>query len=253
MYLSSFSSPLSPIINLIKTRLELGKSFERLSSGMKINRASDDPAGLVISEKMRARIGEISQLIRNIEYQNNKYATAESGLAAMQVNLQEIRDIALAASDDGIVTGEMRAAYQSIVNRNIEGYNNIIRNTNLGTQPLLNGAEGSVADINEFDHLDITDPAGARQAIETIDSKINEILTIRADIGGKQKYQFGSQKSNLQTELINLTEAESTIRDTDMAREYANMISKEIKLKAGMSLLAHRNLLSGFIVDLIAR
>ncbi|UCE66559.1 MAG: flagellin [Candidatus Zixiibacteriota bacterium] len=253
MLFSSFTNSLAPINNLINTKLELGKSYEKLSSGMKINRASDDPAGLVISEKMRSRIAEISQLIRNIEYQNNKYTVAESGLASMQVNLQEIRDVALAASDEGVVTDDMRAAYQTIVNRNIEGFNNIIKNTSFGTQTLLNGAEGSVADIDELDNLDISDPEQARQAVNLIDEKIDEILSLRGEIGAKQKYQFGSQKSNLQTEFINLTGAESSIRDTDMAREYAHMVSYEIKLKAGMSLLAHRNRLSGFLVNILAR
>ncbi|UCC79998.1 MAG: flagellin [Candidatus Zixiibacteriota bacterium] len=253
MIYSSHTNSLRHITDLIKAKLELGKSFEKLSSGMKINRASDDPAGLVISEQMRARIGEISQLIRNIEYQNNKYTVAESGLAAMQVNLQEIRNVALAASDEGAVTDDMRTAYQTVVNRNIEGFNNIIKNTSFGTQALLDGSEGSVADIKELDNLDITDPEQARLAVGIIDEKINEILNLRGEIGAKQKYQFGSQKSNLQTELINLTAAESSIRDTDMAREYANMVSYEIKLKAGMSLLAHRHLLSGFLVNIIAR
>ncbi len=253
MFLRSFTNSLAPITNLIKTKLELGKSYEKLSSGMKINRASDDPAGLVISEKMRSRISEISQLIRNIEFQNNKYTVAESGLATMQVNLQEMRDVALAASNEGAVTDDMRGAYQTIVNRNIEGFNNTINNIGFGTQILLDGSAGSVADIEELARLDITDPAKAQQAIETIDEKIDEILSVRGEIGAKQKYQFGSQKSNLQTELINLTAAESSIRDTDMAREYANMVSYEIKLKAGMSLLAHRNLLSGFLVNIIAR
>ena len=253
MIFNSLTNSLAPITNLIKTKLELGKSYEKLSSGMRINRASDDPAGLVISEKMRSRIAEISQLIRNIEYQNNKYNVAEGGLATMQVNLQEIRDVALAASDEGAVTDDMRSAYQNIVNRNIEGFNNIIENAGFGTQSLLNGAEGSVADIDELENLDITDPEQARQVVDIIDNKIDEILNLRGEIGAKQKYQFGSQKSNLQTELINLIGAESSIRDTDMAREYVNMVSYEIKLKAGMSLLAHRNLLSGFLVNIIAR
>ena len=171
----------------------------------------------------------------------------------MQVNLQEIRDVALAASDEGAVTDDMRSAYQNIVDRNIEGFNNLIKNTSFGTQVLLNGSEGSVADINKLDHLDITDPEEARRVVNIIDEKIDEILNLRGEMGAKQKYQFGSQKSNLQTELINLTAAESSIRDTDMAREYVNMVSYEIKLKAGMSLLAHRNLLSGFLVNIIAR
>jgi flagellin len=253
VYYYSLTNSLIPITNLIKTKLELTRSYEKLSSGMRINKASDDPAGLVISEQMRSRIAEISQLVKNLEYQNNKYNVAESGLAAMQVNLQEIRSIALAASDDGAVTDDMRKAYQTIVDRNIESFNRIIENTSFGTQSLLDGSEGAVANIDEFSNLDISDPNKAQQAIETIDNRIDEILNTRAEIGATQKYQFQSQKSNLQTELINLTAAESRIRDTDMAREIVNMITHEIKLKAGMSLLAHRNLLSGFLVNIMAK
>ena len=253
MFSNSNINSLSSVFNLMKTKYELAKSYEKLSSGMKINRASDDPAGLVISEQMRSRISEISQLIKNLEYQNNKFNVAEGGLAAMQVNLQQIRDVALAASDDAVVTDEMRRAYQNIADRNIEGLNNIIRTTSYGTQTILNGAEGAVADIDQLSRIDISDPESARRAVEQIDSKMDEILTIRADIGAKQKFQIGSSQSNLQTELLNLTASESSIRDTDMAREYANMISYEIRLKAGMSLLAHRSVISRSIINIIAR
>ncbi len=253
MLLSSFSNSLGPINNLINTKLELGKAFEKLSSGQRINRASDDPAGLVISEIMRSQIAGIAQQIRNMEYQNNKYATAEGSLATMQLNLQEMRDVALAASNEGTVTDDMRGAYQSVLNRNLEGYNSIIRNTNFGTQSLLDGTEGSVADIKALTNLDITDPARAEQAVAAIEKKIDEILTVRAEMGAKKKYEFGSQKANLQTEMINLTASESAIRDTDYAKEFINIISNEIKLKAGMSLLAKMNILSGSIIDILAK
>lgn len=253
MLLSSFSNSLGPINNLINTKLEMGKAFEKLSSGLRINRASNDPAGLVISEIMRSQIAGIAQQIRNIEYQNNKYATAEGSLATMQLNLQEMRDVALAASNEGVVTDEMRGAYQSVLDRNLEGYNNIIENTYFGTQSLLDGSEGSVADIKELTSLDITDPAQAERAIVAIDKKIDEILNVRAEIGAKQKYEFGSQKANLQTEMINLAQSESAIRDTDYAKEFLNVLSNEIKLKVGMAILAKMNILSGSILDILAK
>jgi len=251
--LGSFSNSLGPINNLINTKLELGKAYEKLSSGLKINKASDNPAGLVISEKMRSQIAGIAQQIKNIEYQNNKYATAEGSLATMQLNLQEMRDVALAASNDGVVTDEMRGAYQTVLDRNLEGYNNIIENTYFGSQSLLDGSEGSVADVNALTSLDITDPAQADQAVAAIDKKIDETLSLRAEIGAKQKYEFGSQKANLQTEIVNLTGSESVIRDTDYAKEFVNVLSNEIKLKVGMSILAKMNILSGSIIDILAR
>ena len=253
MILNTFSNSINSIFNLIGVRNDLGKSYERLSSGLRINRASDDPAGLVISEKMRSRISEISQLIRNIEYKDNKYTTAESGLASMQTNLREMRNMALAASDDGAVTDDMRRAYQTVMDRNIEGFNNIIDNTSFGVQPLLDGSEGSVADIGKLDRIDISDPEKAAEAVKLIDEKTDEILNARAEIGAKQKYEFESQKDNLQTEFVNLTQAESSIRDTDMALEYSRMIGNEIKLKAGFVLLAHKSLMSGILVNLLSR
>jgi len=95
MRINTNAHALNMLNSIKKTNDELRTSMEKILSGKKINRASDDPAGLVISEKMRAQIAEAEREISNIEYNKNKYATADGNLETQQNRLQEMRDIAL--------------------------------------------------------------------------------------------------------------------------------------------------------------
>ncbi len=251
MRVGSLADIYGSLNNLIRTTNGMGKSFEKLSSGMKINTASDDPAGLVISTQLRSAIAAVEQKIENIDALNNKYASAEGYLSSMQGNLQEMRSIALAASNDGAMTEGMRAAYQNIINRNVDSYNTTIADASYGSFSLLDGSSGSVADLESIAALDISDPAKAAAAVEAIDTKIKEVLDLRADIGARQKYEFGSQINNLRAEMTNLTGSESAIRDTDMAAEYSNLIASQIRLKAGMSVLAVKNSMTGTLIRMI--
>ncbi len=252
MIINSYANSLISLNNLIQSNKDLGKTYEKLSSGLKINSASDDPAGLVISIQLRSEIAGISQLIENLEHQYNKYATAESYLASMQSNLQEMRDVALAAANEGTTTEEMRAAYQNILDRNVEGYNRAIETASYGSMSLLDGSSGSVADLAPLAGLDITDAESAQQAVGEIDRQISEILNLRADIGATQKYEFRSQSDNLHNQLINLTQSESSIRDTDMAREFIEMIKAKIQKEAQMLFLAHNQQMIESVTRILA-
>ncbi len=251
MNVSSTTSFLSSLNNLIANNQKLCKIFEHLSSGKRVNRASDDPAAIVISTQMRSQISDLQQYIRNLESLNNKYQTAEGHLATLQDNLQPIRDMIMAASNEGATTDEMREAYQSIVNNSISSFNHILETISYGSQVLFDGSRGSVADIDVLPRIDISDPELAEAALGKIDEKIDEILNLRAEIGARQKYEFGSQINNLQTEAINLTRSESAIMDTDMALEFANMTKSEIMVKAAATMLAHQNVMAGALLDIL--
>jgi flagellin len=253
MRINSNTHALNSLRNIIKTKHDLLNSIEKLSSGQKINKASDDPAGLIISEKMRAKIGEIEQELKNIEYTDNKYSTAESTLGSLQNNLREMRNIAIAAANEGGNSDEVQNSLQQSLDNTAGGYNTMLESATFGTQKLLDGSQGSVANVSSLQSPDVSTPEKAQQAIETIDAKIDEISSLRGEIGAKQKNELGARRNNLETELVNITAAESSIRDTDMAREYINYISQEIRLKAEIAMLAQGNQIPNLVLNFLEK
>jgi len=253
MLVNPYAAGTASSIDLIRGQNQLRKIFEKLSSGLKINTASDDPAGLVISTQLRSEIAGIAKLIEGLEFQFNKYSTADGYLSSMQSNLLEMRDVTLAAANEGATNDKMRAAYQTILDRNIEGYNRSIENASFGSQSLLDGSAGSVANIVPLGNLDITSADSAQQALTAIDLRIQETLNVRADIGATQKYEFQSQSANLSNQLANLVESESSIRDADMALEFVKMIQAKIRQQAALFVTAHRLTTDEAVLGLLSR
>ncbi len=229
---------------------QLNKSMEKLSSGLRINRASDDPAGLVISEQMRSRIGSLNQGISNLSNQINKYETASSSAMQLRGNLIELRSLAVAAANGGINDSSIQQAYAAEANRLMATYNNTIDSTAFGTQKLLDGSEGSITTVAYLRGVDLSTPEAAEEAIGMLDSEIGRLDSIITDMGATQKNDLESRRRNLQIEAENLTAAESQIRDTDYAKEISNFLKHNISLKASMTLLAHSNLSARTIVSL---
>jgi len=221
---------------------QMNKSMEKLASGLRINRASDDPAGLVISEQMRARIASLNQEISNLSNQINKYETASSSTLQLRSYLTEMRSLAVAAANSGGNDAAMQEAYADEANRLVDTYNDTIDSASFGTQQLLDGSTGSVATVPYMGNIDLSTSEAAAAAIDTIDAEIERIDSTIIDIGSTQKNYLESRRRSLQVEAENITAAESMIRDTDYAREFSNFLKYQISLQASMSLLAYRNL-----------
>jgi len=249
MRINTNAQALNALNNIKKTSNELKTSMEKLSSGKKINRASDDPAALIISERMRAQIVAVEQEISNIENNYNKYATADGNLQTQQNSLQEMRNIALEAANEGGNSEKTQEALQKSMDNTVQSYNNVQNSASFGTQKLFDGSDGSVADLKPMTSIDISSPEKAQEAVEQIDQKMNEVSELRGEIGSKQKNDLEARRNNLETELVNLTAAESAVRDVDMAKEYANFVNKEIQLKASMAILAHQNQVPNLVLD----
>ncbi len=128
--------------NLSNVDNALGKSIERLSSGFRINRASDDPAGLVISEKLRAQIGGIGMAIKNASDGVNMVKTAEAALTEVHSLLRTMRDLAVHASNTGANDEAALAADQAQITQAIQSLNKIAEETMFGQKKLLNGEAG---------------------------------------------------------------------------------------------------------------
>jgi flagellin len=223
-----------------RNKEEMAKSAEKLSSGLRINRASDDPAGLVISERMRSQIASLEQEAENIEQQHNKLSVAESDLGNVEESLTRMRDLALSAANSGGNSEEAVAAYQEAMTQEQTSQREMVRASQYGKQSLLDGSAGSVADVKQMPPVDISTPEKATQAISEIDRRIDEIAEQRGKIGSTQKDDLAARQNSLSVQITNLASAESSIRDVDLASESARYLSKELALKSTIALAAQK-------------
>ncbi len=241
----------------------LGASIEKLSSGYKINRAADNPAGLAISENLRAQISGIGQAISNSQDAVNMIKTSEGALAEVHSLLRKMRDLAVHASQTGTNDSTAIAADQTQWNEIASALDRIAANTAFGNVKPLDGSTTTLtfqigANNGQTMAFDITGSktdtkaatllgaqtislsTGAAAAISTVDTAISDVSTMRADLGAK----MNSLESNINSLGIakeNIAASESAVRDTDMAAEMVTFTRNQILLQAGVSMLAQAN------------
>lgn len=239
------------------------KSLEKLSSGLRINRAGDDAAGLAISEKMRGQIRGLDQASRNSQDAISMIQTAEGALNETHSILQRMRELAVQSSSDTNTT-EDRAEIQLEVDDLILEIGNIATRTQFNTQHLLDETGGSTgaftiqtgantdetltitfADMQAaalgVDSIDLgADAATSTAAISTIDAAIKLVSDERAQMGAKQN-RLEHTINNLGTSSENLSAAESRVRDVDMAKEMMNFQKNSILQQAATAMLAQAN------------
>ncbi|MGE5589025.1 MAG: flagellin [Bacillota bacterium] len=150
MRINNNISALNAWRNLTMTDGSIGKSLEKLSSGLRINRAADDAAGLAISEKMRAQIKGLNQAVRNAQDGISLIQTAEGALTETHSILQRMRELAVQASNDTLTT-EDRETIQKEVDQLVQEVNRISDTTEFNTRKLLNGAAGLDATVSGAD------------------------------------------------------------------------------------------------------
>lgn len=232
-------SALDAARNLGLAQSGFARNIAKLSSGLKINSAADDPAGLVISEQMRAQIGSLQQQINNTDLSINKYQTADHAVGQLQNSLVQLRSLAVAAANEGFNDAAVSAAYQTAAENLIHSFNAGVENAQFGSQQLLNGGEGSVADVEQLSDIDLSSPEAARASIERIDTAIENLGTVQGNLGAKVSRDLESTRDSLAVTLQNLTAAESTIRDTDYAAEGAKLVRNLLLQNSGVAALAH--------------
>ena len=250
------------------------KSMEKLSSGLRINRAGDDAAGLSISEKMRGQIRGLDQASRNAQDGISLIQTAEGALNETHSMLQRMRELAVQSSNDTNTT-EDRSAIQDEANQLAKDINRIAKDTQFNGQDLLNGAGGpngdgsfsfqvganenqqikltignmtgatglkiALGDTEADNAIDIsTDSATATAAITTINDAIKTVSAERSNLGSYQN-RLDYAINNLNTSSENLTAAESRVRDVDMAKEMMNQTKNSILSQAAQAMLAQAN------------
>ncbi|MBB3130893.1 flagellin [Paenibacillus rhizosphaerae] len=236
------------------------KAIEKLSSGLRINRAGDDAAGLAISEKMRGQIRGLDMASKNAQDGISLIQTAEGALNETHSILQRIRELAVQSAND-TNTNDDRAELQKEVDELTKEVTRISTDTEFNTKKLLNGSgvSGAVFQIGAntsqsislsignmgaaslgLTSVAIGTQTGANAALSVLDAAIKTVSAERAKLGANQN-RLEHTINNLGTTSENLSAAESRIRDVDMAKEMMNQTKNNILAQAAQAMLAQAN------------
>jgi len=252
--------------NLEVSQSNLATSIARLSSGMRITRASDDAAGLAISEKLNAQIRGFAQASRNAANGISVVATAEGALNEVTNILTRMRELAVQASSGDLGDGErtnLDSEYQQLLTEidrisNATKFNgaNLLSGTSSSSitfQIGINSGSDNVISVtfsgvntaglggtNKISGTAITTADSAMLQLDKIDSAISQVTTIRGSFGAMQN-RLESVIRNLAVTIENTTAANSRIRDVDVAEETASYTKNQILVQAGVSVLAQAN------------
>ncbi|NMH75208.1 flagellin [Bacillus sp. RO2] len=239
------------------------KSMEKLSSGLRINKAGDDAAGLAISEKMRAQVRGLDQASKNAQDGISLIQTAEGALNETHDILQRMRELAVQSSNDTNTDAD-RSELQREVAQLIEEVDRIGNNTQFNTKDILKtdqtldiniGSNAGQAlsitwkaqtkaalgeDAVDISAVKVGTKADAQTAITTMDNAIASVSKSRSQMGAFQN-RLEHSINNLNTSSENLTAAESRIRDVDMAKEMMDQTKNSILSQAAQAMLAQAN------------
>jgi len=245
-----------------KSNKVLATTFSRLASGLRVNSARDDAAGLAISVRMSAQIRGLNQSQRNANDAISLTQVAEGAMEETTNALQRMRELAVQASNDTYTSAD-RSTLQKEVVQLISEVQRIATKTQFNTMNLLNGSFdnktfqvgafsgqtisfsiGSVSvgalGVSGTSQLDISTAGAQSTAISTIDNALTSISDIRSTLGAVQN-RFESTIANLANVSENLTAANSRIVDADIAEETAKLTRNAILQQAGTAILAQAN------------
>jgi flagellin len=250
--------------NLRSTAISRDSALEKLSSGARINKASDDAAGLAISEKLRAQIRGNDQATRNANDGVSLVQVTEGGLSEVSNILIRLRELAVQAASDTV--GQTERGFIDIELQQLKDeVQRISQVTRFNDARLLNG-EGGVLEIqvgtsnNIFEDrigLDLTniniasgnlgiedisfkDKAVAQESMAALDAALVKVNGNRAELGAIQN-RLQSTISNLKVSNENLASSNSRIRDADIAKQSSQMIKENILQQTGVAVLASAN------------
>jgi len=226
-------------------------SAEKLSSGSRINRASDDPAGLVISEQLRSRIGALGKEIENITQSISRYETVSSQVDGLRSQLSQLRELAVGAANTGRNSASVQDAYNASAIDLVSSFNAQVTGAEYDGQKTLDGSEGSLASISELSGIDLSSPEAAQASIATIDDAVSRLDSVQIDLGSTQRYDLESRRSSLEIARQNLTAAESLVRDTDYAAEFSDFVGSMIRTQAAIAMASHKALTGQSVLSLL--
>jgi len=266
--------------------VDLNKDIEKLSSGLRINRAGDDASGLAVSEKLRSQIRGLNQAGRNIENAVSFIQTTEGYLAETHDIMHRIRELAV-QSANGIYSDEDRLQIQVEVSQLVDEVNRIASHAQFNGMNMLTGAfanpsGGGVVPRQMFFQIganmdqrkqvfigtmtaqalglqaaggggtiSISTPDKANQVIGTVDNAMRRVSRQRADLGAYQN-RFEMAAKGVAVAAENMQAAESQIRDTDMASQMVDYVKNQILMQSSTAMLAQANLKTRSVLQLLA-
>jgi flagellin len=264
---------------------EVHKNIEKLSSGLRINRAGDDASGLAVSEKLRSQIRGLNQAERNIENAVSFIQATEGYLGESHDILHRLRELAV-QSANGIYSDEDRMQIQVEVSQLVDEINRIASHAQFNGMNTLTGAfadparggtevrsmyfqVGANMDQRERvfigtmtaqalglqsaqagESISISTPDQANRAIGLVDAALTVVSRQRADLGAYQN-RFEIAAKGVAVAAENMQAAESLIRDTDMAAETVQFVKNQILAQAGTAMLAQANLQGQTVLQLL--
>ena len=261
LYVNTNVSAINAQRQLFDVSNALSTSFERLSSGFRINRASDDAAGLQITDRMTSQIQGLNQVVRNANDAISLTQTAEGALSETTTALQRIRQLAV-QSQNGINSSADRVALQQEVTALVAELSRISTDTQFGGLDILTGGYsanflvgangGQTISVNlsrsggfgasglGVGTVSVSSFAAATSALTAVDAAISAIGAQRAQLGALQN-RFQSTIRNLSNISENVSGARSRIKDTDFAAETAALTRNQIIQQASTTVLSQAN------------
>ena len=254
----------------------VSRSFEKLASGSRINKAADDAAGLSLSEKMRANIRGLKQADRNAQDAVSFTQVAEGSLSQIANILIRLRELGIQASSDtvndrdrnilGLEYDQMLQEVDRIVG--ITEYNGTKLLSGVGNKIdfQVNTKNSDIVDRISFDPAQadmsttslgingasVADKISAQESLAKIDSAIASVSDVRASFGAIQS-RLISVSENISNSVENISAANSRIKDTDIAEESTELAKKNMMLQAGTSILAQANQQTGQALSLLTK
>jgi len=246
--------------NLSSSQGSLATSMQRLSSGLRVNSAKDDAAGLAIAERMNTQVRGMNVAIRNANDGISMAQTAEGGLREVGNMMQRMRELAV-QSANGSNSDKDRLNLDKEFQALNDEITRIAETTSFNGAAILNDTTSSAVVTfqigantesgNQLDitmvslealsaAVDITDTSGSLAAINAIDALIDDVTSSRADFGAVQS-RFESSINNLQVGMENQAAARGRIMDADFAVETANMTRAQILQQAGNAMVSQAN------------
>jgi flagellin len=261
LFVNTNVSSLNAQRNLFDSAQSLSTSFERLSSGFRINRAADDAAGLQITDRLTTQVEGLNQAARNANDAISLVQTAEGALGEVTTSLQRIRTLAV-QSQNGINSSADRAALQKEVTALKTEISRISTDTQFGNLDILqgdfsskflvgaNGGQNISVNLSRTDGYgaqglgigasDVSTVEGASAALAELTTAISSVGAVRADLGALQN-RFQSTIRNLTNISENVAGARSRIKDTDFASETAELTRNQIIQQASLTVLSQAN------------
>lgn len=253
------------------SQTRLNSSLLRLSTGLQINGADDNPAGLVTSSLQASQISGLQTSIQNIQIGTSLAKTADASLSNINNLLVQVRTLAANSANTATQSTASLAANQASATALLGSIDNIASTTRFGTVNLLDGTftaaqfqtgafSGQTASLTidnqnsttlGVNGIDLTTSAGATAALAAIDTAISTIATARGNIGSFISGTLTATSNNNQAQLTNLQQANSILTDTNYQTEIANYTSENIRQQAASTVLGFANQSNGSILSLL--